>query len=135
MVRKILGRIVEDGTSMMRGNMTALLVLAKARGILEAVEEELNKMPITVDMRSFSFLRKAIDDTAKTAVATILRTRFPKEADLDPILEGVNHENVEAWIVRVMKAKSLDEVSGARNASSFEEAIGPELDDLTQTLE
>jgi hypothetical protein len=73
-------------------------------------------LPITVDMRSFSFLRKAIDDTAKTVVATILHTRFPKEADLDPILEGVNHENVEAWIVRVMNAKSFGDVAGARNA-------------------
>lgn len=73
-------------------------------------------MPITVDMRSSSFLRKAIDDAAKTAVATILCTRFPKEAVPDPILEGVNHENLEAWIVRVMNAKSFDDVTAVLNA-------------------
>lgn len=67
-------------------------------------------------MPDFPFYRKGIDDTAKAAVETMLLTKFPEQADFHGILQGVDHENVSAWIVRVMNASTFEDIAGIRDA-------------------
>ena len=104
------------------GNLTALLILAEAREMTETVKKEMNNMPVTVDARNIPFIKKAIDDTARSNVEAVLRAKFPGASDLNGMLASVTAENAQELIARIV------------NASSFEEAIGPELDDPTQPL-
>jgi hypothetical protein len=120
-IRAILRRIATDPSSALMGNLTALLILAEARGIAETVKKEISNMPITVDARNIPFIKKAIDDTSRAAIGAILRAKFPGAADLDEILSSVTAENAEELAVRIV------------NASSLEDAVGPELARIRST--
>jgi hypothetical protein len=122
-IRAILRRISADPSSALMGNLTALLILAEAREITETVKQEMNNMPVTVDARNIPFIKKAIDDTAISNVEAVLRAKFPGVSDLNGILASVTAENAQELISRIV------------NASSFEDAMGPELDDPTRAIE
>ncbi|SDO48692.1 hypothetical protein [Afipia sp. GAS231] len=122
-IRAILRRIAGDPNSPLMGNLTALLVLAEAREIIETVNQEISKMPITVDARNIPFIKNAIDDVAKAAVGALLRAKFPGAAGLDEMLLNVTAENSDEMIVRIV------------NASSLQEAIGPEFSNRSRTGE
>jgi predicted transposase YdaD len=122
-VRKILRRIARLPEKERLDRITQLLILSNLRKLQVTVEEEVKKMPITVNLMEIEVFRNAFLDGAKQGkkegkklgeqqlLQRQLEHRFgklPKWALAQ--LAAADVRLLETWSLKVLEAKSLNEV-------------------------
>lgn len=129
-VRAILARLTPLDERARRDALTRLLILAGLRGVTQLVVEEVQAMPLQVDVERDPYLAELVRKGQTEALArghaqgeaaALLRVaerRFgPLPASARERIAAADPETVEGWLDRVLEATSLDDLLSDRPAN------------------
>jgi predicted transposase YdaD len=114
-VRALLARIGQLDANARADALEKVVILAGLRNLKPLIEQEIDQMPITVDIMQNPFLREAFDKGRQEGEHVLLvkqlEQRFgPLPDDVLRRLETAAPELLEQWGLALLAARTLDEV-------------------------
>ncbi len=82
-----------------------LLVLSGLRGLTALVKDEVQRMPVSIDIHENEFLEEIYQEGVEKGIA-----KGPLSANLKQRLEPADLSHLERWSRRVLKSSTLEEI-------------------------
>jgi hypothetical protein len=116
-LKEILRRIHKMPRANHRDAVEHLLVTCKLRGWDTTLEEELENMPvgIDVDLSTYSFIRKRIEQGRRDLLLKLLQRRFGElPAPVTERVAAMSDKETEKLALKILDARSLQDLFGPR---------------------